>query len=176
MTPGAGTAVRLRVLVGPHQGDGCAVLDRDARCAVVSLPGLAGVRRTALDAVPGWVAACVGLGPRPAAAPLGTLVAGRAEADALLSGHPGALAGAPAPWRAALPTSSNEVLAHWTLWTAEYALEIVDTGRCGLWHLHPADPALVAAEGTIGEDLVAIQPTTATQVWRVLCAVFCPDQ
>lgn len=134
--------VHLRVFDGPRTGEGHAALDLDARSAVVLLPGLATVRRTVPDVLPEWIAACVGLGPRPL--PVGTRILARSE----------------------LPPPQ----AHWTLWSDRACLEVYDAGDGGLWAIAPADPALLAAEGAAA-GLVTATSTTATTVWCALSTV-----
>lgn len=136
----------LRVWQGPFRGEGVVDVDPDG-AAVALLPGLPEARPTTLDALAEWIAACVGLGPRPPA-PAATRIVPRAR----------------------IADEAGRADAHWTLWTDDRAVEVYDAGT--LWLVAPADPAVLAAEDVDAmDDPVALRPASATEIWLALSTV-----
>lgn len=179
------------MLVGAHPGLCVAVVEGDR--AGVRLPGEAEVRRLSRSLLPGWLAAMVGLAPRPRAADLGLLVVDHDQLQALLAAPGGgeqpvadALGPGPLPaaWAVALAALPGRVVGRWRLVrqvldpdgvvvpTAEF--EMVDAGEAGVWQVSPVGADSFAGEliGEPGPDRpVALSATSATSVWELLTAV-----
>lgn len=173
MTHGHG--VRVEILTGRRPGHGTIVVNGDT--ALAELPGIDGVRRLPAAHLPGWVAAAVELGPRPAADLTGVLVTSPEVADAILGPEPlGAGTfrdrlgtGLSEAWVAAMAAVGATTVHRWRV-TVERLdghrldrLEAADAGPAGLWALGPAGPGLVDVD-----EAVAIRPTTSTDVWSWL--------
>jgi len=82
--------IRVDVRVGPRPGSGRAVLVGGA--VLACLPGLDVPQRTSAELFPGWLAALVGLGPRPQLQRVGALLTERCILDDFLA-LPGTTAG-----------------------------------------------------------------------------------
>lgn len=176
--------VRVDVRVGPHPGNGRAVLvDGEV---LACLPGLDAPRRTSAELFPSWLAALVGLGPRPQLHRLGALLTERRILDEFLA-LPGTTADgvlahfAPTQlsprWIDQLAAIPGSVRAHWSLVTAPAGsadigalgqLEVVDAGAAGLWAIGRVPADLAAPEAGTPLPMVSFAPTTATAVWTAL--------
>jgi hypothetical protein len=179
--------VELEVLCGPHPGTVRAVLEGPG--AAVQLPDAQSGRLVSRSLLPGWLAALVGLGPRPAVAVPGVLVVDAASLDLLLgadAGGPDAVAAAfgdepvPPAWGDALGALPARVAARWRLTTrvADHdgalvpagAIDVVDAGEAGLWQLAPVDTEWLTAElaGEPGPPVVvAVSTLSTTAVWEL---------
>lgn len=176
--------VRVDVRVGPRTGSGRAVLVGGD--AVVCLPGLDAPRRTSAELFPSWLAALVGLGPRPQVDRVGALLTERCILDEFLA-LPGTTADGvrahfaptrlPPRWVGQLAAIPGGVRAHWSVATAPAGstdigalgrIEVVDAGAAGLWTIRQVPADLVAPEVGTPLSMVSFAPTTATAVWTAL--------
>ncbi|HEX6681594.1 MAG TPA: hypothetical protein VF062_02310 [Candidatus Limnocylindrales bacterium] len=148
-------AVEFEVKVGSHPGRGEILIDHDRGRAAVLLPGMSSVRTVPAGLLPAWLAACAGLGPRPAPQRSGRLLAEPQTIERLLGGETVA---APGLWRATLSNVASSVQGRWLLGTTE----IVDAGQAGLWRI----------DG--GHEVRVLTATTATEVWGLLTSILAP--
>ncbi|MFN2497071.1 MAG: hypothetical protein ABR608_14380 [Pseudonocardiaceae bacterium] len=191
--PSPAVEVLVDVRIGPRSGSGRAVLVGDD--VWTCLPGLDVPRRTAAELFPSWLAALVGLGPRPHLKRIGVLVTERSTLDEFLTlpnttGDGVRAHFAPAQlsprWVEQLTAIPGGVRAHWSVTTASVAstgsagvralarIEVVDTGAAGLWSIGQVDASLLASPmaGDAGTPpsmaMTTLATTTATAVWTVL--------
>jgi hypothetical protein len=169
--------ILVRVMAGPHTGRGRCVVDGGV--ATVDLPGLDRPRRIPASVVPEWLAALVGLGPRPAVTAPGMLITSTAVLDGLLASGdaPGARTSSidvPAGWRDLLTRIIECRQGWWRMSVGPFgddpadSLEIIDAGSAGLWARRPCPPAAADEEIDGRGPLDALTSTTPTAVWTWL--------
>jgi hypothetical protein len=165
--------VQVQVMAGPHPGRGQCIVDGDM--AAVDLPGLDPPRRIPASVLPEWLAALVGLGPRPSVAAPGLLITSTAVLDRLLA--PGARTPSievPPGWRDLLTRIIECRQAWWRITVGPLdraptdSLEIIDSGTAGLWARQPCPPTAADEELDGQGPLAALTSTTPTAVWTWL--------
>ncbi|MGH3914991.1 MAG: hypothetical protein ACRDTC_16530 [Pseudonocardiaceae bacterium] len=183
-SPPLAIEVRVDVRVGQHAGLGRAVIvDGEV---LACLPGLDAPRRASAELLPSWLAALVGLGPRPQVQRVGALITERSILDDFL-GLPSVTADgvrahfAPtrlsARWVDQLAAIPGGVRAHWSVATAPAGsgaieelgrIEVLDAGAARLWAIGQVPADLIAPEVGARLPMVSFAPTTATAVWTAL--------
>jgi hypothetical protein len=169
--------IRVQVLAGPHPGRGQCVVDGDV--ATVDLPGLDRPRQIPASVLPEWLAALVGLGPRPSVAAPGLLITSTAILDRLLETHGTRVSSVnvPAGWRDILTRIIACRQGWWRMAVGPLghdpadSLEIIDAGTAGLWSRRPCPPEAVDEALDGSGPLAALTSTTPTAVWTWLSAV-----
>jgi hypothetical protein len=143
--------------------------------AVAELPGLDGPRSLPAQRLPSWLAALVGLGPRPRPAARGILLTDAWRLRKLLDEEDGASAAVteildaaelPPAWTEALGRLREDLTTHWRLTIDTLGLEVIDGGAAGLWRIG-GDPD--------NQGRVSLQTTTPTQIWRCLTLLAAPQ-
>lgn len=185
--PPPAVEVRVDVRVGPRVGSGRAVLVGDD--VLACLPGLDAPRQTSADLLPSWLAALVGLGPRPQIQQVGALITERSILDdflALPSTTADGVRAHFAPtrlsprWVDRLAAIPGGVRAHWSVTTASAGsgdlrelgrIEVVDAGAASLWTIGQVPGDLVVPEVGTPLSMISFAPTTATAVWTALAGL-----
>jgi hypothetical protein len=167
------TVFTIEVLRGPVTGRGHGW--SEGGTALVELPGLDEPRTLPAQRVPSWLAALVGLGPRPVPAARGILLTDAWRLRKLLDEQDGASAAVtaildlpdlPPAWTEALGRLRAHLTAHWRLTVDALGLEVIDGATAGLWRL-AGDPD--------DQRRVVLQTTTPTQIWRCLTLLVTPQ-
>jgi hypothetical protein len=171
--------VKVEVMAGARPGRGLCVIAGDV--AAVDLPGLDRPGRIPAGVLPAWLAGLIGLGPRPAVAVPGLLIAPTAVLDRLLAGTGAFPWSVPAEWRGVLARIVECRQAWWRMTMGPpgadpvESLEVIDAGAAGLWARRPCPAA--AADDEIdheGLPLAALAATTPTVVWTWLSRLASP--
>lgn len=176
--------IQVDVWVGSRIGSGRAVLVGAE--VLACLPGLDAPRRTSAELFPSWLAALVGLGPRPQLHRIGALLTERCILDDFLALPATTADGVrahfaptrlPARWVGQLAAIPGDVRTHWSVATGPAGsadigalgrMEVVDAGAAGLWTIGQVHADLVALEVGTPLSMVSFAPTTTTAVWTAL--------